>query len=586
MMTWSPPEDARALFAAMTAQAETLPERLDHFAATSPDKIWLHYGEGAARVSYGETRRASLALAGGMARMGVKRGDRVAVLTRNSMISVLAMVACWRIGAVFAPINFNLTGPLLAYQLGDAAAALLLTDPAFLPALGAIRGDVAIAPMVLHIPAPGDHDHAPDQATGAAGLPDPVPLADLMAGPALAGAHTPGPFDAAALIYTSGTTGPAKGVLLGHRWINQYTFGQRTLMAPGDTIYCDLPMYHVGGAFSLVGRAGWMGETAGLWDRFSASAFWDRIAQCGGSSATLLDVMVPRLMAAPEGTADRDNPLARVHMQPFNARHHQFARRFGIDFMTVGFGQTESGSVFSAVIDEFPDGQGTPAHLWRGGSKDDFRTMVRTQGRPLLDGRDDLPKGIMGRPSALFDLCAVDESDVPVATGKVGQLALRPRFPGLILHEYMGKPEATAKALRNGWFHTGDAVKRIDEDADFYVFIDRMGGFFRVRGENVSSFEVETMLGRHPAVRAVAAVPIPAAEGDEDDVAAFIELHDGAEVTLDALHAHAAEHAPRYMRPKYLRIVDALPVTPTAKIEKYKLRAAILEELAAERALT
>jgi crotonobetaine/carnitine-CoA ligase len=81
-------------------------------------------------------------------------------------------------------------------------------------------------------------------------------------------------------------------------------------------------------------------------------------------------------------------------------------------------------------------------------------------------------------------------------------------------------------------------------------------------------------------------VPIPAAEGDEDDMAAFIELHDGAEVTLDALHAHAAEHAPRYMRPKYLRIVDALPVTPTAKIEKYKLRAAILEELAAERALT
>jgi crotonobetaine/carnitine-CoA ligase len=582
-MTWHPPEDAAALFTEMTGQAETLPARLDHFAAATPDAIWLHYGESGARVSYGEVRRITLALAGGMARMGVGRGDRVAVLTRNSMISALAMVACWRVGAVFAPINFNLTGPLLAYQLGDAAPVLLLTDPAFLPALGVIRGDVAIPPMALHLPAPGDHDHAPDQATGAPGLPDPVLLADLMRGAAPAEAHTPGPFDAAALIYTSGTTGPAKGVLLGHRWINQYTFGQRNLMSAGDTIYCDLPMYHVGGAFSLLGRAGWMGETVGLWDRFSATAFWDRIAECGASSATLLDVMIPRLMSAPEAARDRDNPLARVHMQPFNARHHAFARRFGIDFMTVGFGQTESGSVFSAVIDEFPDGQGTPSHLWHGASKDEFRAMVRAKGRPLLDGREDLPKGIMGRPSALFDLCAVDENDTPVATGRVGQLALRPRFPGLILHEYMGKPEATAKALRNGWFHTGDAVKRIDEDGDLYVFIDRMGGYFRVRGENVSSFEVETMLGRHPGVRAVAAVPIPAAEGDEDDVAAFVELHDGASVTIEALNAHAAENAPRYMRPKYLRIVDVLPVTPTAKIEKYKLRAALLAELAAER---
>ena len=98
----------------------------------------------------------------------------------------------------------------------------------------------------------------------------------------------------------------------------------------------------------------------------------------------------------------------------------------------------------------------------------------------------------------------------------------------------------------------------MDEARGLHVFVDRMGGFFRVRGENVSSFEVETALARHPAVRAAAAIPLPAAEGDEDDIAAFVELEDGAALTVEELAAHAAAEMPKYMRPRHLRILDAL----------------------------
>ena len=576
----APRLDPAEAFARMTRDGDVVLARLDHFAAAAPDKTYLHYGEDGLRLSFAEVAARADRLGAGLAAMGVGKGDRVAVLTRNSLTAALAMFGIWRAGGVYAPINFNLTGALLAYQLSDAGPKLLITDPAFLDPLEQVAEAAALPPILLHVPAPGDHDHDPAQRTASDRLPPITPLAQVAAATGPAPAVDLGPFDSAAIIYTSGTTGPAKGVLLPHRWINQYTYGARVLTDAEDVVYCDLPMYHVGGAFHLLGRAAWMGQTVGLWDRFSPSKFWDRIAEVGATSATLLDVMIPRLMSVPPREDDRANTLSRMHMQPFNARHHAFATRFGVDFVTVGFGQTESGSVFSGVIDEAPGGRLCPESHWRSLSKADYLANARALGREVFDGREDLPKGLMGRPSDLYEVAVLDETDAPVPVGAVGQMCLRPRFPGMMLEGYINKPEATLKVLRNCWFHTGDAIRMIDADRQLCVFVDRMGGYFRVRGENVSSFEIETSMARHPAVRACAAVPIPPAEGDEDDVAVFAELEEGAQATEADLHAHAAEVMPKYMRPRHIRIVDALPVTPTSKVEKYKLKAALVAELA------
>ena len=166
---------------------------------------------------------------------------------------------------------------------------------------------------------------------------------------------------------------------------------------------------------------------------------------------------------------------------------------------------------------------------------------LRDSACPLLDGTQTLPKGLMGVPSPFLDVALLDENDMPVQHGEIGQLAFRPRFPGLLLKEYLRKPETTLKAFRNLWFHTGDACRAIDEGR--YVFVDRLGGYFRVRGENVSSFEVESLMASHPKVRAVAAVPIPARVGSEDEIAAFVEPMAGESLTEADLRElrHAAD---------------------------------------------
>ncbi|MCC5812909.1 MAG: AMP-binding protein [Ectothiorhodospiraceae bacterium] len=567
------------LFRQMTADGDVALYRLDHWAETTPDKTFIHYGESGLRLSFHQIRERADRLAAGLASLDVGRGDRISVLTGNSLAAAIAMFACWRLGALYAPVNFNLRGRLLSYQINDTDPAVLITDPTFAPRLNDIADDIhprlaVVLPADYGADAPGSEE---------LGIRLPATRAHALSEVIAAGGTVPaeplGPFDPATIIYTSGTTGPAKGVVLGHRWINQYTFAGRSQWNRDDVVYCDLPMYHVAGAYALLVRALWNGNTVGLWHRFSPSAFWDRIAECGATSCILLDVMVPWLMDAPERPEDRSNTLNKVHMQPLPANHHAVAQRFGFDFITCGFGQTESGSGFMAYIDEFGEEHGTPPELYRGLGKREYLERVHRSGRLVVDGRQPLPKGLMGRPSPLLDAAILDENDNRLPPGQVGQLAFRPRFPGLLLQEYLNKPEATLKAFRNLWFHTGDACMQQEDGS--YRFIDRMGGYFRVRGENVSSFEVESVINAHEQVRATAAVPVPARQGNEDEIAVFVELVNPGTLGEEELRAYMRREMPRYMQPSHVRFVDALPVTPTSKVEKYKLKQSLLREMEA-----
>ncbi len=566
-------------FAQMVAEGDIVHDKLDQWALRTPDKVFIHYGETGDRFTFGEFKRVTDRLAAGLATLGVKPGEPVSVLTRNSLVSAIAMFAIWRAGGVFAPINFNFKGQLLSYQLNDTGPTALVSDASFADTIGEVIAGTTLRRLIMHSASQEDYDHAEAGLRTTSSQCEIIDFATLCESTATVPAIARSPYDIANIVYTSGTTGPSKGVVQNFRWMNQYGFPGRLLSNSEDVIYCDLPLYHVGGAFYLVARAVWNGNTVGLWDRFSHSRFWQRIAECGATTCVLLDVMVPWLMSAEPGPEDRANTLNKVHMQPLPVNHHEVARRFGFDFVTAGFGQTESGAPFSGVIDQFGEEEGTPASLYRGLAKVEYRARCRTFGRLVVDGRKPLPKGFMGTPSPLFEAAILDEEDNVLPPGVVGQLALRPRFPGLLLQEYFRKPEATIKVLRNCWFHTGDACARLDGEGDVFVFIDRLGGFFRVRGENVSSYEVEALINGHPKVRATAAVPIPALVGDEEDVAVFIELVEGESLSEDELRTYSAKVMPKYMTPKYVRIVAALPVTPTNKIEKYKLKQALITEL-------
>jgi crotonobetaine/carnitine-CoA ligase len=149
-------------------------------------------------------------------------------------------------------------------------------------------------------------------------------------------------------------------------------------------------------------------------------------------------------------------------------------------------------------------------------------------------------------------------------------LILRTEAPWAMNHGYNNNPQATADAWRNGWFHTGDAFIR-DADGD-YRFVDRLKDAIRRRGENISSYEIEVELLSHPAVREAAAIPVPS-EFSEDEVLVVLAAADGASIDPEDIIRYLLPRMARHMVPRYIRVIDELPKTPTAKVEKHVLRA-------------
>jgi len=561
------------LTARLREDGEIVTERLGHWATTAGDRPFFHYGEDGVTMTYADFARRTDTIAGNLIANGVAKGDRVSVFCANPVVSALVMFGTWKAGALYCPVNFAFSGRLLAYQLADTAPKLIVTEPRLLRGLNAVAAPLAGKAAVAVYDAPPEaHDYMPERDTSV--LPE-IPWAALTAD--ATAPHVDVAFDDPAnIVYTSGTTGPAKGVVQPYRWMAQYTYALRRVITSDDVIYSDLPMYHVGGAIANVVRAAWAGCEVAVWDRFSPNAFWDRIRGRRATAAILLDVMIPWLIKAPESDDDRRNTLNKVHMQPLPQHHAGVARRFGFDFVSVGFGQTESGAPLSGLIEETAEGEGTPPDLYRGLSHAGVREVTARDEILLLPGDAVGRKGFMGLPGPFVETALLNYRDEQCPPEEPGQLAFRPKLPALFLTGYLGKPEATLAAFRNLWFHTGDAAVR-GSDGYFY-FVDRLGDRIRVRGENLSSFQVEDLLNQHPDIRFCAVLPIRGAEGDEDDIVAFV-VPGSAALDEDAVHAYAAETMPKYMRPTHIRIVDDIPCTPTSKVEKYKLRARILAEL-------
>ena len=163
----------------------------------------------------------------------------------------------------------------------------------------------------------------------------------------------------------------------------------------------------------------------------------------------------------------------------------------------------------------------------------------------------------------------VDENDCEVAPGETGELILRTDRPWSMNHGYYKNPEATAKAWRNGWFHTGDGFK-YDADGYFY-FVDRIKDVIRRRGENISSFEVEAEVNAFADAGEAAAIPVPSELG-EDEVMVVVAPAPGKSVTPLELFRFLEPRMAHFMLPRFIRVVDELPKTPTQKVQKHLLR--------------
>ncbi|MFV0534978.1 MAG: class I adenylate-forming enzyme family protein [Cumulibacter sp.] len=553
------------LTAMLESDGATIIEALDRHAEQRPDAPAVIYGPTGMRLTYRELAARSDAIAGNLRARGVEAGDVVSVLATDPFAATVWMFGIWKAAAIYGPINFQYAGQLLSYSLDDAKPVMLLCQDSLIDRVAAVWEGLAVRPQVLIAGA------APD------GLPMPADDAAVLERPATRPKveitfRTP-----CSLIYTSGTTGPSKGVLHPHRWINQYTWVMRSRLTPQDVVYNDLPMYHVGGAYANVAMALWAGASVALWDRFSPSEFWSRIAAQSCTSAIILDVMIPWLLANPACSDDRRNTLNKAHMQPLPVRHREFATRFGIDSVSAGFGQTESGCPCVVILEECAPGAGTPDELFRGKTQAQLRSEAQAHGICVLPADKVTRKAAMGLPVPFFECAVLDEDDQPCAPGVAGHWAIRQKLPYLLYDEYLGKPDKTLEANRNQWFHTGDSA--VQDDEGYYFFLDRLGDRIRVRGENISSVHVEEILSGHPQVEVAAVVAVPSPRSDEDEIVAFIQPAPGEEPSDESLRAYAEANMPKFMRPWQYRLIAELPKTPTNKIEKHKLRKAANEEM-------
>lgn len=461
--------------------------------------------------SFAKARDIAAGMAGAFAAAGLRRGDRVAILCSNRPDFMRAFLGCAWLGLVAVPINAAVRGPQLAYLLENSGAVALVIEDSLADALVAAgRG------ALRHV---WSTDCGVDERLPA--LADPAPAAAL------------GPGDILAILYTSGTTGPSKGVLCPHAqyfWWGANT--ARILGVTADDVLCTtLPLFHVN-ALNTFAQALLTGARQALEPRFSASRYWESVAEHGATIGYLLGAMVPILLAREPSHAERAHRM-RVALGPGVPGGIQaaFRERTGVR-LVEGYGSTESNFVIAAE-------------------------------------NADMPLGAMGRVCPGFEARVVDDEDDEVAAGEPGELVLRAREPFSFASGYHGMEARTVEAWRNLWLHTGDRVTR---DADgIFRFVDRLKDAIRRRGENISSYEVEQALLSHPGVEACAVFPVRS-DLAEDEVMAAIVPKPGAALAEADLVRHCEPLLPRFAVPRYVELTSDLPRTENGKVQKFALR--------------
>lgn len=518
------------------AEPLTLPALLAERARQAPDQVCLTEAESGLAVTHSQLRDQARRLAAGLAALGVRRGDTVATMLPHSIDTYRIWFALAMLGALEVPVGTRYRGRMLGHIIGDSGARVVIADGRHAAEIGRVlrAGDHHGVHTVI---VRGEQDLAGGDGEPAAGGPAVLQLSGLAAGrDDDAAVLVPSASDLALVLYTSGTTGPSKGVLV--PWGQVHATVVRVFPAgtcvPGKVVYGPFPPNHIGGRL-FAGLAIEYGIPAVIRDTFTASGYWADVRRYQCTTTALVSAMVSILLSAPAQPGDLDNPLQDVLMNPLTPESRVFADRFGVRVCT-DFNMTET---------SIPLHSGWDVGEWRSCGK------VRP-----------------GPPG--YEVRLVDDNDQPVTPGQVGELVCRTAQPWAMNAGYLGRPEATAAAWRDGWFHTGDAF-RMDEQGRYY-FVDRMKDAIRRRGENVSSFEIEREVLDHPDVCDCAAVGVPSELG-EQDIKVFVVRRPGSGLTENALIEHVRARCADFMVPRYVEFLDELPRTEaTQKVQKAALR--------------
>jgi crotonobetaine/carnitine-CoA ligase len=497
---------------------------LDDQAGRDGGKIFARHGD--QTLTYSGLANASRRLACSfLQELGVRRGDKVAVMLPNCLDFLVVQFAISRAGAVMVPVNLLAQEGLLAHFLTQSDANVLVLSPDHVPAIAAVIGALENLQQIVLTEA--------TDTTGLAGAVTVHALKDLLAckgdGRLPEISHT----DDVDIFYTSGTTGVSKGVVLSHN--HHYVFGstiaQAGRLGPEDVIFITLPLYHGAGSYMSIMPALVSGASIALADRFSASRWLNEVRAVGATATWGVSSIAPILMKQPEKPDDADNPL-KVYFCigiPSDTLE-KFEQRFGVKVID-NYGSTEAGHLAYSAWDERRPGAVGPINTdW-------------------------------------FEVRIVDENDDEVPVGEIGECVSRSKYPFTQMSEYYRMPQETLQLMRNRWLHSGDLCK-VDADGWLY-FMGRGKDTIRRRGENISCYELENLLTGYGIITECAAVPVPSELG-EDEIKLVLALSQPAE-PADAFAICTAK-LPKYMHPRYLEIVEAIPKLGNEKIDKQRLK--------------
>lgn len=485
---------------------------LERHAARWPDEVLVRFEDGGTWTRHQAVREAYVA-ADELRRAGVRQDDRVGVLLGNGPDFLRAWWGTLFLGATLVPVNTAYKGTLLTHLLQLARPDVMVADDTGQAAIDAALAGTIQRPVRLR---PGDLRGDPASTS-------PPELARPLA-----------VWDPAALVMTSGTTGKSKLATNStlHLYLGGSWFSVERSIDRHDVYLIDLPLFHGAGLWQST-AALVAGVGIALRSAPDLRNYWEVARDTEATMGILLSTMVPYLLGQPVRAAEREHRLRTMITTPPPPNIAEFMARFALQEVWTGYGLTE-----------------VPAPL------------VRAAG-------DDIRPGYCGRVREGFECRLVDEHDREVPDGEPGELIVRADQPWMITPGYVDNPEATAAAWRNGWFHTGDMLRTVD---DQYFFVDRAKDAMRRRGENISSTELEAELREHPAIAEVACVPHRPEGVVEDEVKAWIVPADGVEPDFEAILRWCVDRMAHFMVPRYFEPIDELPKTASLRIKKFELR--------------
>ena len=523
----------------------TVPSLFESRLAEDPDGEYLDVC--GTKLTASQVVRSGRRLAAALDELGSAQHDRIATMLENSPEAVEAWAGIVLGGRIAVPVNTAYKGSYLHHQLADCGAKVVVVASSLAQRLVDVVDGL---PDLDHVFVLDDEMAASGPSAGRSGeLPDLGRVAvhrwtDLLGVEAREPSMVIRPSDLATFIYTGGTTGPSKGCMLTHNYHEALArqIGICWQRTAEDVVWTPLPLYHFNALTTVVVGTLLYGGRGAIYRKFSVSNFWSEMNRVGATITSTLGTMAYLLAHDPDrpemprsGRPEANTTLRLLGAAPMPVEVDDVIReRFGVKTFSGAYGVTEASLV-----------------SWQ-------------------------PPGVTNKPNAAgkindeyFDVRIFDDDDSELPRGVDGEVVVRPKRPHVMFEGYWGRPEVTVETSRNWWYHTGD-IGRIDDDG-YLFFVDRKADYLRRRGENISSYEVESVLMSHGDLADVAVHAVPS-QLTEDDLKVTATLKDGAGLQPEELFRWCVERLPYFVLPRYVEFRRELPRSPVGRVLKRDLR--------------